>query len=279
MDLARPSNVGSLIGAVMVALLGLAANYYLHMDPQALRSFLPHAADTDIAEDPPQNVAEKDMEREKFSLRFWEPLRRANAAESLSPEEIRKEALDRIKVVQAHLLESSNRQRLVGERLSNEELSALVQVLDQLCGRIEADEDASEAQHKEACLSRLYGLYVAADMSRDSFADQFRAAAEKAMHHADETVVSHATALKLLHDLDFEHPDPTVLSASLQDFTLEFPTREVGVYVFSIASRELWRHGHRQLAEDMLRLGIQTYSGQRGSSRLMNQLLDQKRLP
>ncbi len=277
MDLARPSNVGSLIGAVMVALLGLAANYYLNMDPQVLQSFLPQAADTDIAKVPEQDGLEK--EKEKFSLRFWEPLRRANAAESLSPEQIRKEALDRIKVVQAHLLESSNRQRLVGQRLSDEELSALVQVLDQLCSRMEADEDASESQRKEACLSRLYGLYVAADMSRASFADQFHTVAEEAIHHADETVVSHATALKLLHDLDFQHPDQTELFAKLRDFTNEFPTSEVGVYVFSIASRELWRHAHRELAEDVLRLGIQTYAGQRGSSRLMNQLLDQKRLP
>jgi hypothetical protein len=96
--------------------------------------------------------------------------------------------------------------------------------------------------------------------------------------HGDETESSHAVALRLLHESDFRHPNEKQLLDDLNTFTQTYAASEVGVYLYSIISRELWLSGHPQSAEAVLRLGMEAYTGEH-RSRLFNQLQDQQRLP
>ena len=58
--------------------------------------------------------------------------------------------------------------------------------------------------------------------------------ADEGIQSADEIGVSHAAALKLLHQLDFRATSSNDLLGQLGDFTQQFPASEVGVYLYSI---------------------------------------------
>jgi hypothetical protein len=272
MELARPSNVGSLIGAVMVGVLAVLANYYVRMDPRVLQGLLPDSSSKAVAGpiDRKQN--------EKYWQRLWELWRRTNTDEPRSPEQDRQDSLERMKVVEKYLLDSSERKKKSGEVLSIEQLDVRIKELNQLYDRLRADANTTDEQHKEARLSRLYGYYLAADMAPASYSEDFLDVARELTDNGDETESSHAAALKMLHESDFLHPDEQRLLSELQEFTQTFSASEVGVYLYSIISRELWQNGHSKTAEAVLRLGMETYAGQH-RSRLFNQLQDQQRLP
>ncbi len=260
----------------MVGLLALTANHYIRMDPRVLHNLLSRSSPAQPGD---KEKASKLKISETFLQRFWEPLRRSNSDQPRSPQQVRQEILDRMKLVETHLLESSEKQKSVGERLPAAELAALVQLLDQLHARLMADAEAPEEQRKEARLSRLYGLYLAAEIDRAAFSAAFMKVADEGVPAADEIGVSHAAAPKLLHQLDFRAPSGSQLLEQLSSFTHQFPSSEVGVYLYSIVSRELWQQGHRDLADQVLQQGIRSYAGRRGVSRLLNQRVDQKSLP
>lgn len=264
----------------MVGLLALTANHYIRMDPRVLQKLLsrPQAAQPAVEENVKENTSKLKIS-ETLLQRFWEPLRRSHASQPRSPQQVRQETLDRMKLVETHLLQSSEKQKAVGERLPAAELATLVQVLDQLHARLMADGDAPEEQRKEARLSRLYGLYLAAEMDRTAYSAAFMKVADEGIQSADEIGVSHAAALKLLHQLDFRATSGNDLVRQLGDFTQQFPASEVGVYLYSIVARELWQQERGELADQVLQQGTKVYAGQRGVSRLLNQRLDQKRLP
>lgn len=272
MELSRPSNVGSLIGAVMVGLLALLANYYVRMDPEILQGLLPKSTSKAAAD----QIDE--IENEKYWQRLWELWRRTNANEPRSPEEERQDALERMKVVEKYLLDSSERRKKSGEIVPVEQLDVRIKELNELYDRLQADVATTEEQRKEARLSRLYGYYLAADMASASYGQSFLDVARDLKDHGDETESSHAVALRLLHESDFRHPNDEQLLNELRTFTQTYAASEVGVYLYSIIARELWLSGHPQSAEAVLRLGMDTYTGEH-RSRLFNQLQDQQRLP
>ena len=272
MELSRPSNVGSLIGAVMVGLLALLADYYVRMDPEVLQGLLPKSTSKAAAD----QIDE--IENEKYWQRLWELWRRTNANEPRSPEEERQDALERMKVVEKYLLDSSERRKKSGEIVPVEQLDVRIKELNELYDRLQADVEATEEQRKEARLSRLYGYYLAADMASASYAQSFLDVARDLKDQGDETESSHAVALRLLHESDFRHPNDEQLLNELRTFSQTYAASEVGVYLYSIIARELWLNGHPQSAEAVLRLGMDTYTSEH-RSRLFNQLQDQQRLP
>ena len=141
----------------MVGLLALTANHYIRMDPRILQKLLsrPQAAQPAVKE----NTSKLKIS-ETFLQRFWEPLRRSNASQPRSPQQVRQEALDRMKLVETHLLGSSEKQKAVGERLPATELAALVQVLDQLHAGLMADGDAPRSSaRKPACLGSMASIW------------------------------------------------------------------------------------------------------------------------
>ena len=142
----------------MVGLLALTANHYIRMDPRVLQKLLsrPQAAQ-------PARIKENASKlkiSETFLQRFWEPLRRSNASQPRSPQQVRQEILDRMKLVETHLLQSSEKQKAAGERLPAAELATLVQVLDQLHARLMADGDAPRSSaRKPACLGSTASIW------------------------------------------------------------------------------------------------------------------------
>ena len=258
----------------MVGLLALTANHYIQMDPQALQKLFRTAQASDSPDEAPTQT-----QSERFSLRFWELLRRAESPTPRPPEQVRQEILKRMKSVETYLLESNDKQDSVGERLPAGELAALVQLLNQLNARLQADAEASAEQHREARLSRLYGCFLAAQMVPSSFSDSFLEIAEQVIKCPDETEASHAAALKLLHQLDLRNPSPDKLLAEVQAFTQRYPVERGGdLPLFDCLERTLATRkpgaGRASTA-----LGAQSYTGQRGVSQLLNQLIDQRHRP
>jgi hypothetical protein len=99
------------------------------------------------------------------------------------------------------------------------------------------------------------------------------------VEHRDDTASAQAAVLRLYHGHDRHAPDENLLAEKLEEFVRQNPNDMIGVFMYLIIAREMHDNGHREMAERILRRGIQLYSsypGHVGSSKLINELMDQK---
>jgi hypothetical protein len=255
MDLGQQSNLGSLISAVLVGLLALASNQYARMDRTAMKSFLdglqtrPHVIKSvrDSLEGPEQTGV--------------------------------KVVQDEIERLEAQLSGIFERWKTGKVSAGDPRLTKLWAAMHDLQAKLTENPQLLEQLPTRSRVDCIWSLFRAAEMNPQQFSEVFLKLSEKMSGHDDETVSAQAAVLRLYHGHDRNQPNEEMIAQKLEEFVRGNPDDMVGVFLFLIISRELYDNGHHEMAERLLRRGIQIYSGYPGhvgSSKLINELMDQK---
>jgi hypothetical protein len=252
MDLGQQSNLGSLVSAVLVGLLALASNQYARMDRMAFKAFL-----------------------DELHRRHLE-----------SPSAPAGEDQTSVKVVQVEIERLESQLSAIFEKWKAGKVNANDPRLAKLWKAMHEVQDklANEPQLLEKLPTRsrvdcVWSLFRAAEINPQEFSEQFLAMSETMSAQEDETVSAQAAVLRLYHGHDRNEPNEEIIAEKLEEFVNGNPQDMVGVFLYLIISRELYDNGHYEMAERLLRRGIQIYSGYPGhvgSSKLINELMDQK---
>ncbi len=252
MDLGQPSNLGSLISAVLVGLLALASNQYARMDRSTMTSFVEgiHLPGRGY-EAPPEPVDEG-----KPTL---------------------KETEARIAKLESRLSTIFEQWKEGRIRADDRRLERMWKAIHQLKDRLDSNDDLAESLSTRARVNYVWIVFRAAEMNPEQFSDSFHAMSEDMSSEKDQTVRAQAAVLEIYHGYDPLEPDVGALNEKLKTFARE--NLDIGVFLYLIISRELCDVGNREAAETILRRGIQVYSTRHshiGRIKLINELFDQQ---
>lgn len=247
-DFERPSNVGSLIGAVLVGLLALAANHYIRMDTKWLQELVeqhnrPKPKRTEVAADLPFDAAG-----------------------------VRK----RIQSIESEWSEDFTHWRRSGRGIPRDELLEKRAEVDRLVESIRSHKTLDAELERGAQMARLRIYFMTAERFGDQYSDEFVDLAKEIEQTETDQASAEASALRFFHLEDFRSPDDQKLLDKLREFSVRtMHTPGVGVQLYSSVAHELCRFGQTTLAERVLDQGVEVYAGSSGISRLINQRLDQ----
>jgi hypothetical protein len=254
MDLGQQSNLGSLVSAVLVGLLALASNQYARMDRTAMRKFL-------------------DQLQTRQRQVGVEPSK-------LSPEEVTvQEMQTEIERLEFQLATVFERWKQGKFKANDPRLTRLWTAVEEVQQKLEEKPELVEQLPTRSRVDCIWSLFRAAEMNPQQFSARFLELSDQMAAQDDETVSAQAAVLRLYHGHDRNEPDEDQIGKKLEEFVRANPDDMVGVFLYLIISRELYDNGHHDTAERLLRRGIQIYSeypGHVGSSKLINELMDQK---
>jgi hypothetical protein len=239
MDFGRQSNLGSLVSAVLVGLLALAANQYARLDPRKLDQFIAGI-----------DVMSRKQEPEVFSVKTVRdtlqqcetqlmPLYLKWKGSLVSVEDPRIEQL--LAKVDSHWKELANHPEVQAE-LNLPDRLAMVRI-----------------------------LFAAAEMDPMRFTEPFTAANIQMAQVADASVAGKGAALELYHRHNFEQPVIADILSDLRQFSQSHSQPEIGGEVYLLMAHELKGHGQHASALRVLELGLESYRGTSVAPRLINE--------
>ena len=248
MELEKKSNLRSLIPAVLVGLLALAANEYTKMDPAMLR---------DSVESMEKQIAALMEEEEKPKPK--------------------KTDFGRLMKLHKSTLKKYENWRATRQPLKHEKIESIVDKADRLVVGVLEDPESKPKQKSMSMTRRVSIYFMAAEWAPTMYSRQFLELADQLIESELPEYGDSAAVLRFYHLTDFGNPNDDELLRDLVSFS-ERHSRDASIELYSMVASELWRRGFRQLSVDVLNQGIRLLSGSPGVSRLVNQLIDQQQL-
>ncbi len=241
MEIGRPSNLGTLVSAVLVGLLSLASNQYARMDRQALDDFVTRLARSDSAKVPAVTVDSVRAEIEKTDTQLI----------PLFDRWMRREPPDHDPQLEQILAE-------------------LTHWWTELQTYPEVQQALSLADHR--LILRI--LFMAGEICPRQYSDEFLLWANQLAQSSDESTRAEVAALCLYQQHDFLRPDATQLITDLDRFTCDHRDPQYGVRLYSMIAYELCRFGHTGVAQKVLQHGAEVYRNDVHVRQLINELID-----
>jgi hypothetical protein len=253
MDLGQQSNLGSLISAVLVGLLALASNQYARMDRSTLKSFV------------------DGLQHRTRVVSVHRPEDEGKASIVAVEKEI-----TRLESYLAGVFEQWKDSKL---RATDPRITGAWTAIGNVVTKLDSDAELWDKLSSRSRVDLMWILFWAAEMNPPEFSSHFLDVSQRISEQETETVGAQAAVLQLYHGHDRNEPNETMLAERLEEFARQNPRDMIGVFMYLIMARELFDNGHTDMSERLLRRGIQIYSsypGHVGSSRLINELMDQK---
>ncbi len=248
MELEKKSNLRSLVPAVLVGLLALAANEYTKMDPAVLRDSV------------------ESMEKQLAAL----------MKEEDKPKP-KKTDLGSLRKLQASTSRKYERWRATRKAIDAKKLRSIVEKADRLANDVLDDPETKPKQKSFARLLQVTIYFMASEWAPNEYSRTFIEMADATIESDTTKVRDDVAVLRFYHLTEFGDPNDRQLLADLAAFG-ERHGKEAAIELHSMVATELWRRGYRQLSVDVLEQGIRRLSGSPGISRLVNQLIDQRQL-
>jgi hypothetical protein len=266
MALPRPTNTGALVSAVLVAILGLAANFYIKLAPSLMST--PSDQETESADGSPDGADAADSRAKGSDVATVggkPPSLLPTPAKCLSE-------LTSIDARASKILEAVSAAKVISKEAARQmaDLGTQAQKLLQL---VLLDPGATREQKQEARLVALTLTFRIARMVPE-LKDAFWRVSNDVVENGDGNhEAPRAAGLQILMRIRFSSPDQRVLLADLRKFTARFPAPQVGVEVYVMIARELTQHGHPEIGKAVLQQGVKLYPDI-ARSRLSNEMLD-----
>jgi hypothetical protein len=265
MELGRPSNVGSLVAAVLVGSLALVSNHYARLGARLYYQMTrqpPAASQTPTV---PTSIEDPDLPGSDGHPRepaLW------TTAEELGA------ALEKLELPLTESFDQWRRLRHVSPHPSAElqrRLAAVKKVHDSIQARPPVIDELVTKNR----LSLLRVYFMAAQVQPQQYVTTYREHSHRLLNSsvAEERIQAEALQVYLVQDL--YRPDVATLTSDLERFTAAHPDHRLSVELWLLIARELSVRGHRKEAETLLRRGIQLNSAKRDKRRLVELLIDQ----
>ena len=241
------SNLGPLIMAVLVGLLSLAASHYRKLDIQTVDTML-----SDL-------TAPTTTETQPVSLLGMNPELKA--------------LKDKLPQIDARLSAAFENWQLQHQNRNNPELLAAVADVKPFAEQLQPILKAFSSDEQ---LRVLRLLFMSIQLQPGTCDQAFEQLCQHLESLPDEKTRSMAGVLHYLKRHDLKQPVPSRLLPALGEFSREFKDAGCGVKLYAIVADSLRTHGYYDFAQQVLRHGIDLYSGTPGVSRLVNQMIDQQ---
>lgn len=280
MVLPRPSNKGILVGAVLVAALGLAANYFMQLDPKLVASILPTL--------PNESVLVEDAEVQKVDPidEPTEPEPEKDPSTSRPPSAGRAENKIDLKaaIKELTLLETNiqqvHRQWEIYGNVPNEYRKALDRISNRglvLSKRIADFPAATEEQKHAARLSALAIAFCAAQMDEQKAGQVFDIVSSEVFEKStSESERARTAVLSFIIHHDLRRPNGDQLIEDLQAFGDEYDSSANAIFLHLTIAQELTQRGFIDISNQVLRNGIRRYRDLDGAvNRMISMLIGQ----
>ncbi|MCP4194368.1 MAG: hypothetical protein GY768_27485 [Planctomycetaceae bacterium] len=245
----KNSHLRSLMPAVMVGLVALAANQYFKMTP---RSF-----SESLASLQPKLVGLKKV-----------------AAKPVSPLAMQQSTFESVNEIVAKEFSTWQKQR---HPVNSAKLTAVVIEADHVFALLSENDTLKPEDQRRACLSHLVLHFMAAQMQPEIHSDSFLKICTEVVQDRSLEDLDRVQALRFYHELDFSQADSSLVLPALVEFSATH-NEQASVALYQLVAEELVLRGKRELAIELLKQGIQHYSGSAVGSKLVNALVDIERL-
>ena len=241
----QPSHLRSLVSAVLVGIFALAVNQYAKIDPKPLHQSMKSV--------------------EKYALKY------VNASqEPVSPVVHRTKDLQDIHDAVSGEFAKWKLQRHHVDQLK---LEAAIQELKRICSFLDQQQELSDAERNRYRMKQLVVCFMAAEMHPESLSHNFLELCTQFIETDALDDTGRVQLLRFYHQVNFRDPKREQLLYSLREFS-ESHGEKMGVALYGMVAEELALRRHKDLAIEVLKQGIQIYTGSSGVSRLVNALVE-----
>ncbi len=270
MEFTQRSNLSSLIPALLVSLLALAANYYVRMAPCMTAQQRPAVS---LGANSPSSggqqvthpVAVEGLPESQLAEATGK--QKPGVSSKVPPE-------TQLRDIERRLSTVFRRWQTDQTSVSARVLSDLVQQADAAADELLSGERLSASERMALERRRLKIQFMAAELAPAKQSASFLAAADAFIQFHGDKAAGPVAVLQLIHRHHVSPLSDDGLLAKLEEFTWQYPDPYLGTTLYALMADDLYRRGYRELALRVVRQGMELYKGQAAVSRLVNLLVD-----
>ncbi|MDG2380400.1 MAG: hypothetical protein P8N76_01885 [Pirellulaceae bacterium] len=245
----KNSHLRSLMPAVMVGLVALAANQYSKMTPHSFSDSL------------------ASLQQHLVGLKKV-------AAKPVSPLAMQQSTFESLNEIVSKEFATWQKHR---HPINSAKLTAVVMETDHVFELLSQNEALTPADQHRTRLSHLIIHFMAAQMQPAIHSDSFLEICTEVVQSRSLDDLDQVQALRFYHEIDLGQADLSLVLPALTEFSATH-SEQASVALYQLVAEELVVRGNRELGIRVLKQGIQAYSGSSGGSRLVNALVDVEQL-